>query len=106
MQQACSDRDQDIDRVRLVRCGRIDELYTDFFADDLPKSVVGNIIDVAARDQAELVAPLPSLACASGNMTSNADEIRASKKNKIGSHYWAQSRLALLNVDYADSCGS
>lgn len=106
MQSACAHRDADINRVRLVRRGRIDELAPSSFADDLPKSIVANVIDTAARDQAELSSPLPSLACASGNMTTNADEIRASKKNKIGSYYWAKSRLALQNIDFADSINS
>lgn len=103
MQQQCAERDNEIDRVRMVRRGKIDELYPQFFADDLPKSVVGNLVDVACRDTAELIAPLPALACAAGNMTTHTDEARASKKNKIGSYYWEKSRLQVQNIDFADS---
>lgn len=103
MQSQCAERDNEIDRVRLVRRGKIDELYPDMFADDLPKSVVGNLIDVACRDTAEMIAPLPALACAAGNMTTHVDEARASKKNKIGSYFWEKAKLAVQNIDYADS---
>jgi hypothetical protein len=103
MQTSRAGRDQEMNRVRLVRAGRIDELYPEFFADDLPKSVVANIVDVAARDTAELMAPLPALACSSGNMVTASDEQRAAKKNKIGSHYWQKSRLVTQNVQFADS---
>lgn len=103
MQQQCAERDNGIDRVRLVRNGKIDELYPEMFADDLPKSVVGNLIDVACRDTAEMIAPLPALACAAGNMQNHSDEIRASKKNKIGSYLWEKSKLPVQNIDFADS---
>lgn len=100
---AAAVRDQDMHRVRLVRRGCIDQLYPEHFADEIPKSVVGNIIDVAARDTAEMIAPLPGLACASGNMVTAADSARASKKNKIGSYYWEKSNLARQNIDFADA---
>lgn len=106
MRRAAAERDRNVDQVRLVRRGDVDKLWPDFFADDLPKAVVGNLIDVAARDTAELMAPLPALACVSGNMNTSAEEIRASKKNKIGSYYWRTSRLDIANVDFADSYNS
>lgn len=100
--------EQDVcaDRVRMVRQGNIELISPDFFADDLPKSVVANIIDVAARDQAELMAPLPALACSSGNMATQADRERATKANKIGAHYWTSSLLPVRNINFADSINS
>lgn len=106
MQHACATRDREMGIVRLVRSGHIDQLMPDLFADDLPKSVTGNTIDVAARDTAEMMAPLPALACASGNMTSQADENRASRKNKIGSSWWTGSRLEVQNIEFADMINS
>lgn len=82
------------DKVRLVRRGDIDMLFPDLFADDMPKSVVANLVDVAARNVAEKMAAMPALACVAGNMTSVIDESRATKKNKIGSFYWLESNLA------------
>lgn len=103
MRSACRERDEEIQRVRLARRGRIDELYPDLFADDLPRSTIANIIDTAARDTAEMMSTLPSLACASRNMKSAADEKRASNKNKIGSDYVSSCKLRTQQIDFADS---
>lgn len=103
MRMRCSDRDRDSYLVRIVRDGKMHEQFPGHFADDLERMAIANTIDNAARDTAELVAPLPSLACASGNMSSTADVARAAKKNKIASYYWEQSRLALQNINFADA---
>ena len=103
MQSACSARDQEIALVRMVRRGKIHELFPQHFADDMPRSMVANTIDNAARDTAELISPLPALACASGNMNTSVDAARAGKKNKIGSYYWEKSRLQRLNLDFSDA---
>ena len=102
----CAQRDQDSHLVRTVRRGKLHEEYPGHFSDQMPQMTIANAIDNAARDTAELIAPLPSLACASGNMTSAADVARAGKKNKIASYYWDQSKLALQNIDFADAAQS
>lgn len=102
-QMAAADRDKEMMTVRRVRRGRMHELYPELFSDESSKSIVGNTIDVAARDTAELMAPLPALACASGNMRTHADEVRASNKNKVGSYYWRCSDLATQNINFADA---
>jgi hypothetical protein len=96
-------RDESMNNVRMVRRGRIDELFPDGFADALPHSTVANMVDTAARDSAEMMSPLPALACASGNMATQSDETRAAKKNKIGSYYWTKSKLAKQMSRFADS---
>lgn len=103
MRNAATERDQAVELIRLVRRGKIDQLHPDLFSDELPKSIAKNSIDQMARDTAAVLAPLPSLACASGNMTSAADEKRASTKNKIGKSYWDTSAIAVQNVNFADS---
>lgn len=95
-----------MDMVKLVRRGDIDRLFPDLFSDDIPKSVVANLVDVAARDLAEVMAPLPNLACASGNMRTEAERARSAKKNKIGSYYWRKSKLEVQMFDFADSYNS
>lgn len=100
------ERDRAMDMIKLVRAGDIDRLFPDLFSDDIPKSVVANLIDVAARDLAEVMAPLPNLACASGNMKTDADRARSSRKNKIGQYYWTKSRLEIGMFDFADSYNS
>jgi hypothetical protein len=97
------DRDKAMDMVQMVRRGDIDRLFPDLFSDDLPKSVVANLVDVAARDLAEVMAPLPNLACASGNMKTDADRARASRKNRIGYYYWDRSGLEAQMFQFADS---
>lgn len=94
------------DKVRLVRRGDIDQLFPDLFADDMPKSVVANLVDVAARNVAEKMAALPALACVAGNMTTSVDESRATKKNKIGSYYWLEANLAEQMFVAADGFNS
>lgn len=106
MQRSCTHRDREMADMRQIRRGRIIDLYPDLFTDEIPGNIAGNIIDVAARDTAELMAPLPALACASGNMTSNADIRRAGVHNKVGTSYWELSRLALQNINFADSINS
>lgn len=106
MRQRCFKRDQDSDLVRTVRSGRLHERFPGHFADEMPQMVIANAIDNAARDTAELIAPLPSLACASGNMQSAADVKRAGVKNKVASYYWEESRLSVQNIDFADAATS
>lgn len=101
-----SDRDRAMDMVQMVRRGDIDRLFPDLFSDDIPKSVVANLIDVAARDLAEVMAPLPNLACASGSMKTDADRARAARKNRIGNYYWDCSQLERQMYQFADSYNS
>lgn len=100
------DRDKNMDIVQTVRRGDIDRLFPDLFSDDIPKSVVANLVDVAARDLAEVMAPLPNLACSAGSMRTDADRNRAAKKNKIGYDYWHCSLLETQMLTFADSYNS
>lgn len=100
------DRDKNMDIVQTVRRGDIDRLFPDLFSDDIPKSVVANLVDVAARDLAEVMAPLPNLACSAGNMKTDADRNRAARKNKIGYDYWDCSGLERQMFTFSDSYNS
>jgi hypothetical protein len=94
LKQAATARDERMRAIKLVRAGDVDELVPGLFADEWPKPVVANFIDTAAQDFAAVLAPLPSLSCASGSMQTDVDRRRAEKKNKIGYDYWRESRLA------------
>lgn len=96
------DRDERMRAIRLVRAGDVDELVPGLFAEEWPKPIIANFIDVAAMDMAAVLAPLPSLSCASGAMTTDIDRRRAEKKNKIGYDYWRESRLATQMFAGAD----
>lgn len=106
MTAASADRDDRMRAIRLVRAGDADDLVPGLFADMWPKPVVANFIDVAARDLASVLAPLPSLSCASGRMERDSDRRRAEEKNKIGYDYWRQSRLATQMFQGADRYNS
>lgn len=93
MQTNAVGRDRAIDRIRSIRAGRFEEVWPDIFSEQIPHAIVANFVDVAARDLASNLSPLPSLACSAGNMKTDADRSRAAKKNKIGSHYWRWSKL-------------
>lgn len=88
-------RDEAIARVLAVREGRFSEVWPGFFSDKFPASMVANFVDVAARDFAANLAPLPSLACSAGSMKTDLDKRRAEKRNRIGGYYWQCSKLAM-----------
>jgi hypothetical protein len=106
MRMRSQSRERDSYLVRLVRAGKLHEEFPGHFADSMPQMAIANAIDNAARDTAELIAPLPSLACASGNMSSAADVARAAKKNKIASYYWDKSKLPTQNINFCDAAMS
>ena len=63
---------------------------------------IANFVDIVARDMAEAIAPLPSLACVSGKMRTDADQKRAEVKNRIGDNYWSHSNLETQMLRGAD----
>jgi hypothetical protein len=97
-------RDAQMQTVKTVRDGNMRQL----FPAELDLNVefggvpIANTIDAFAHDIAEGIAPLPSLACVSGKMESDADAKRADLKNKIGSQYWQDSRLSTQMQSAAD----
>lgn len=93
MRREAGARDKRMGQARKVRDGQLQELWPDQFSDKYPQSIVANFIDVVARDLAEVIAPLPTLACSSGAMKTDADKRRAERKNRIGEHYWRESQL-------------
>lgn len=106
MRQKRLSRDRDSELVRVVRAGKLHEMFPGYFADDMPQMTIANAIDNAARDTAELIAPLPSLACSAGGGTSQKDIARGTLKNKVASYYWAKSDLEVQNIDFADAAQS
>jgi hypothetical protein len=93
MKRSAMGRDNRMGQVRKVRDGELRDLWPDQFSEKYPQSIVANFVDVVARDLAEVCAPLPTLSCSSGAMKSESDKRRAERKNRIGEHYWRESRL-------------
>lgn len=93
MERQSLGRDSRMREVRKVRDGEIQDLWPDHFSERYPQSIVANFIDGVARDLAEVTAPLPALSCSAGQMKSEADKRRASRKQRIGEYYWRKSML-------------
>ena len=82
------DRDTRMQNVLAVRQGRMRDVYPSLFPEGpFDKGIVANMVDVAARDLAEVLAPLPSFNCASASMVKDDARKRAEKRTKIANGY-------------------
>lgn len=98
-----SDRDMRMSLVRSVRQGRINEVYPDMFADGPFKNgIVANMIDVAAHDLSEVLAPLPSFNCASSKSVSEKARKFAERRQLIVQGYIEHSDIARQMFTAAD----
>lgn len=88
-----ADRDQRHQDITAVRTGNVEHAFPEQFSRDFPKPVIANFIDVAARDTAETLAPLPSFNCSATNMVSDAARKRADKRTKGAAYYIQHSKL-------------
>jgi hypothetical protein len=94
--------------VLSVRQGDISKVYPAMFSEDYPKPLVANFVDVAARDLAEVMAPLPSFNCAAVNMVSDAQRRAADTRTRIANYYVASSDLQIqmyTGADYFNTYG-
>ncbi len=69
------------------------EVFPELFPEGMSNAMVANFIDVAARDLAEVLAPLPSFNCSTSNVTSDRARTFADKRGMIANNYVYQSRL-------------
>jgi hypothetical protein len=88
-----SERDFRMAQIQAVRKGKIASIFPDLFPEGLPYSMVANFIDVAARDLAEVLAPLPSFNCGAVKVTDEKARKFADKRSMIANNYVANSRL-------------
>ncbi len=88
--------------VAAVRRGEYNTVSPGLFPEDLPQEVVANFVDTAARDLAEVIAPLPSFNCSSSNSVSDAARKRADKRTKIADAYVTHSDLESQMFEGAD----
>jgi hypothetical protein len=102
LRQKFSVRDQNMSDIRSIRAGNLHEVAPDMFSDDIPKSIIANHIDIAARDTAEMLAPLPAFNCSASNMTSDAARKFADKKTKGILHYLEMSSVQAQMYTAAD----
>jgi hypothetical protein len=70
-----------------IRQGNINQVFPGMFPDEYPKPMVSNFIDIAARDVAEVIAPLPAFNCDPTDSISDRSRRRADKRTMIASGY-------------------
>ena len=88
--------------VLSARQGDISKVYPSMFSEEYPKPLVANMIDVAARDLAEAMAPLPSFNCSASNMVSDAARKAADVRARIANYYVDRSQLQVQMYTGAD----
>ena len=70
-----------------IRQGNIQQVFPELFSSDYPKPMVANFIDVAARDVAEVIAPLPAFNCDTTDAISDRARKKADKRTQIAAGY-------------------
>jgi len=93
LKQRHGDRDGRMADILAVRKGKMTEVFPELFPEGMSNAMVANFIDVAARDLAEVLAPLPSFNCSTSNVTSDRARTFADKRGMIANNYVYQSRL-------------
>lgn len=86
-------RDARMQDILAVRKGEMGQIYPDLFPEGMDKPMVANFVDVAARDLAEVLAPLPSFNCATSNINNDRARAFADKRTLIANNYVYNSRL-------------
>lgn len=98
-----SRRDNRMNMIRLVRDGRMNEVYPDLFPEGpLNSGIVANMIDVAAHDLSEVLAPLPAFNCSSSKSVSDSARKFAEKRGLIVRGYIEHSDLSRQMYKAAD----
>ena len=98
-----ADRDGRMQDVLAVRQGRMRDVYPDLFPDGpFDRGIVANMVDVAARDLAEVLAPLPAFNCSSSKMVSDSAREFSEKRTRIVNGYLDFSSLQKQMYNAAD----
>ncbi|MGV9850433.1 hypothetical protein ACWDWU_16935 [Streptomyces sp. NPDC003442] len=87
LRRDASERDERHQTITDARAQKIDNIAPGSMPDAWPKPITANLIDTSARQLAENLAPLPSINCASGVMTSERSKKFVAKKTKIAYSY-------------------
>ena len=99
-----NDRDQRMRDIKQVRAGQMGMVFPELFPEDGPftRPIVANMVDVAARDLSEVIAPLPSVNCSSSSMVSDRARQFAEKRTRIATYYVQYSQLQKQAFTAAD----
>lgn len=104
LRTANGDRDQRMMDIKMVRQGQMSNVFPEMFPEDGPftKPIVANMVDVAARDLAEVIAPLPSFNCSSSTSVSDKARMFAEKRTRIAGNYVVYSQTQKQMYTAAD----
>ena len=100
-----SARDERMGNVLEVRRGNMASISPELFPEGTSKAMVANFVDVAARDVAEVLAPLPSFNCMSKNNSDRAKK-NSDMRTLIVNNYVEISRLQTQMYTGADYYGT
>lgn len=96
-------RDTRMQNVLAVRQGRMRDVFPALFPEGpFDGGIVANMVDVAARDLSEVLAPLPSFNCSSSKMTNDTARAFAEKRTRIVNGYLDNSGLQIQMYTAAD----
>lgn len=93
LRRDASERDARHQTVFDARAQKIDNISPGSMPDAWPRPITANILDTSARQLAENLAPLPSINCAPGVVTSERQKKFVAKKTKIAYSYVIDSNL-------------
>ena len=103
MRTNTADRDRRMQNIRKARMGRMNEVFPELFPDGpFSGGIVANMIDVAARDISEVLAPLPTFNCSSSTTASDKARTFADKRARIVNGYVMHSDLQRQTYTAAD----
>lgn len=95
-------RDMRMNQVRAVRASELDRVAPGLLADDFPKPIVSNVINVAAQYSSEQIGVMPTVSCTTGVMVSDRQKKYAQRRTLIAHNYLENSRVKVNMVEAAD----
>ena len=95
-------RDSRYQDLLAIRQGKIDQVFPGMFSEDYPKPMIANFIDIAARDVAEVIAPLPAFNCMTTNSVSDRARQKADLRTMIAAGYRDTANLQTMMYSGAD----
>lgn len=95
-------RDARMNQVRAIRASELDRVAPGLLADDFPKPIVSNVINVAAQYSAEQIGVMPTVSCTAGVMVSDRQKKYAQRRTLIAHNYLENSRLKVAMVEASD----
>ena len=102
VRQRYAARDREMRTMWMARRGDFQLIAPDAFPADMPKLIVADIVDNAARATAEAIAPLPAFNCSSTNAKSDSARAFDDKRTLIAGAYVSHSAVAKNMYTAAD----